>query len=75
MNLIIHFYQISMNQEIIILVLIILEIVNLTHGLVNFSEPKSKYLNAYDYNKHFTSCLMGKGSSLGCQWVACIFCI
>jgi hypothetical protein len=30
-----------------------------------FSEPKSKDLNAYDYNKHYTSCLMGKGCSFG----------
>ena len=26
-----------------------------------FTEPKSKDLNAYDYNKHYTSCLMGEG--------------
>jgi hypothetical protein len=37
-----------------------------------FSEPKSKDSNAYDYNKHYTSCLMGKGLSF---WLACIFCI
>jgi putative ABC transport system permease protein len=30
-----------------------------------FSEPKSKDFNAYDYNKHYTSCLMGKGLSFG----------
>ena len=30
-----------------------------------FSEPQSKDLNAYDYNKHYTSCLMGKGLSFG----------
>jgi hypothetical protein len=30
-----------------------------------FSEPKSQDLNAYDYNKHYTSCLMGKGLSFG----------
>jgi hypothetical protein len=30
-----------------------------------FNEPKSKDLNAYDYNKHYTSCLMGKGCSFG----------
>ena len=30
-----------------------------------FTEPKSKDLNAYDYNKHYTSCLMGKGLSFG----------
>ncbi len=28
-----------------------------------YSEPESKDLNAYDYNKHDTSCLMGKGLS------------
>ena len=26
-----------------------------------FSEPESKDLNAYGYNKHYTSCLMGQG--------------
>ncbi len=30
-----------------------------------FSEPQSKDLNAYYYNKHYTSCLMGKGLSSG----------
>ncbi len=30
-----------------------------------FSEPKSKDLNAYDYNKHYTTCLMGEGLSFG----------
>ena len=30
-----------------------------------FSEPKSKDLNGYDYNKHYTSCLMGEGLSFG----------
>ena len=30
-----------------------------------FSEPKSKDLNAYDYNKHYTSCLMGEDLSFG----------
>ncbi len=30
-----------------------------------FSEPKSKDLNAYDYNKHCTSCLRVKGYLLG----------
>ena len=25
-----------------------------------FSEPETKNLHAYDYNKHYTSCLMGK---------------
>ncbi len=30
-----------------------------------FTEPKSKDLNAYDYNKHCTSCLMGKGLLFG----------
>ncbi len=29
------------------------------------SEPKSKDLNAYDYNKYYTSCLMGDGLSFG----------
>ncbi len=28
-------------------------------------ESNSKDLNAYDYNKHYTSCLMGKGLSFG----------
>ncbi len=32
-----------------------------------FTEPNSKDLNAYDYNKHYTSCLMGKGISFGWQ--------
>jgi hypothetical protein len=30
-----------------------------------FSEPESKDLNAYDDNKHYKSCLMGKVLSLG----------
>jgi hypothetical protein len=30
-----------------------------------FSEPQTKDLNAYDYNKHYTSCLTGKGLSFG----------
>ncbi len=30
-----------------------------------FSEPKSKKLKVYDYNKHYTSCLMGEGLSFG----------
>ncbi len=29
------------------------------------SEPESKDLSAYDYNKHYTSCLMGKALSFG----------
>ena len=37
-----------------------------------FTEPKSKNLSAYDYNKHYTSCLMGKDCRFG--WpVYCVF--
>jgi hypothetical protein len=30
-----------------------------------FTEPKTKDLNAFDYNKHYISCSMGKGCSFG----------
>ena len=30
-----------------------------------FDEPKSKKLSAYDHNKHYTSCLMGKTCVFG----------
>ncbi len=30
-----------------------------------FNEPKTKKLSAYDYNKHYTSCLMGKKCMFG----------
>ena len=30
-----------------------------------FSKPKSDKLHAYDYNKHYTSCLMGQGVQYG----------
>jgi hypothetical protein len=30
-----------------------------------FNGSKSKDLNAYDYNKHYTTCLMGEGLSFG----------
>ena len=30
-----------------------------------FKEPKTKKMNAYDYNKHYTSCLMGKQCQFG----------
>jgi hypothetical protein len=30
-----------------------------------FKEPKTKKLSAYDYNKHYTSCLMGMDVKYG----------
>jgi hypothetical protein len=30
-----------------------------------FSEPESKKFHAYDYNKHYTSCLMGDQCTFG----------
>jgi len=37
-----------------------------------FSEPQSKNLSAYDYNKHYTSCLIGDGVKFGFPVYSCL---